>query len=106
MSLGTDHGWGWLCDIRNPGVESLIKVRYPLFDEQLMHCRLYIILLLWFSDTFSFIFFSSSNSILIVLKMMIMKDMITACVADFLLFALFSSIGLFRRYISKLLVII
>jgi hypothetical protein len=35
-----------------------------------------------------------------------MKDMITACVADFLLFALFSSIGLFRRYISKLPVII
>lgn len=26
MSLGTDHCWGWLCDIRNPGVESLIKV--------------------------------------------------------------------------------
>jgi hypothetical protein len=40
MSLGTDHSWGWLCDIRNPGVESLIKVHHPLFDLQLMHCRL------------------------------------------------------------------
>jgi hypothetical protein len=26
MSLGPDHRWGWLCDIRKPGVESLIKV--------------------------------------------------------------------------------
>lgn len=31
MSLGTDHCWGWLCDIRNPGVESLIKVFIYLF---------------------------------------------------------------------------
>ncbi|KAM3227150.1 hypothetical protein ACQJBY_059203 [Aegilops geniculata] len=32
MSLGPDHRWGWLCDIRKPGVESLIKgyVGYPL----------------------------------------------------------------------------
>lgn len=40
MSLGTDHCWGWLCDIRNPGVESLIKVfflnfLYSVFDKQL-----------------------------------------------------------------------
>lgn len=26
MSLGTDNCLGLLCDIRNPGVESLIKV--------------------------------------------------------------------------------
>lgn len=26
MSLGDDHSWSWLCDIRNPGLESLIKV--------------------------------------------------------------------------------
>lgn len=26
MSLGTDQCWDWLCDIRNPGVDSLIKV--------------------------------------------------------------------------------
>lgn len=26
MSLGQDHCWGWLCDIRNQGIESLIKV--------------------------------------------------------------------------------
>lgn len=30
MSLGTDHCWAWLCDIRNPGVESLIKVQITL----------------------------------------------------------------------------
>lgn len=34
MSLGRDNFWGWLCDIRNPGDESLIKVFYPFFDEQ------------------------------------------------------------------------
>jgi hypothetical protein len=114
MSLGTDHSWGWLWDIRNLRVESLIKVHYPLFDEQLRHCRLHwfcssIFILYSFYCTqiiLSFIFFYSSNSILIVLKVMIMKDMITACVADFLLFALFSFIGLFRRYMSKLPVII
>jgi len=43
MSLGTDNFWGWLCDIRNPGVESLIKVHYPLFDEKLMHCRFHFV---------------------------------------------------------------
>lgn len=42
--------------------------------------------------------FSSSNSILSVLEMTIMKGMITACVGDFLPFGLFFSIGLFRRY--------
>lgn len=26
MSLGEDNCWAWLCDIRNPDVESLIKV--------------------------------------------------------------------------------
>lgn len=25
-SLGSDQCWDWLCDIRNPGVDSLIKV--------------------------------------------------------------------------------
>ncbi|CAA6659805.1 unnamed protein product [Spirodela intermedia] len=25
LSLGPDHSWGWLCDLRNQGVESLIK---------------------------------------------------------------------------------
>ena len=35
MSLGTEHCWGWLCDIRNPGVESLIKV-HVISDEQLL----------------------------------------------------------------------
>ncbi|XP_031738035.1 uncharacterized protein LOC101213129 isoform X1 [Cucumis sativus] len=28
MSLGEDHCWSWLCDIRNPGVESLIKFKF------------------------------------------------------------------------------
>lgn len=26
MAFQTNHSWGWLCDIRNPEVESLIKV--------------------------------------------------------------------------------
>lgn len=26
MTLGPDSRWGWLCDIRHPGTESLIKV--------------------------------------------------------------------------------
>ena len=26
VSLGAEHCWEWLCDIRNPGAESLIKV--------------------------------------------------------------------------------
>lgn len=30
MSLGMDHSWGWFCDIRNQGVESLIKVSFDL----------------------------------------------------------------------------
>lgn len=47
---------------------------------------------------FHIFFFSSSNLILTVLEMMIMKGMITDCAGDFLLFELFFSIGLFRRY--------
>ncbi|XP_057475541.1 uncharacterized protein LOC130763619 isoform X1 [Actinidia eriantha] len=36
MSLGMDHSWGWLCDIRNQGAESLIKFSfnsYGIEDE-------------------------------------------------------------------------
>jgi hypothetical protein len=62
MSLGTDHGWGWLCDIRNPWVESLIKVHYPLFDEQLRHCRLH-----WFCSSI-FILYSFYFSQIIFLS--------------------------------------
>ncbi|XP_022721975.1 uncharacterized protein LOC111279261 isoform X3 [Durio zibethinus] len=32
MSLGTDDCLGWLCDIRNPGVESLIKFKFNSFS--------------------------------------------------------------------------
>ncbi|MFQ6646375.1 hypothetical protein Gotur_019075 [Gossypium turneri] len=32
MSLGTDNCLGWLCDIRNPGVESLIKFKFNSFS--------------------------------------------------------------------------
>ncbi|KAJ0034329.1 hypothetical protein Pint_24264 [Pistacia integerrima] len=32
MSLGADHCWGWLCDIRNPGVESLIKFKFDSYN--------------------------------------------------------------------------
>lgn len=37
MSLGPDHRWGWLCDIRKPGVESLIKV----FSDCLLYNGIY-----------------------------------------------------------------
>lgn len=30
MSLGMDHPWGWFCDIKNQGAESLIKVSFNL----------------------------------------------------------------------------
>lgn len=33
MSLGQDHFWGWLCDIRNQGIESLIKFTFQSFSE-------------------------------------------------------------------------
>lgn len=26
MTLGADHQWGWMCDIRDPGCDSLVKV--------------------------------------------------------------------------------
>ncbi|XP_017974971.1 PREDICTED: uncharacterized protein LOC18603726 [Theobroma cacao] len=32
MSLGTDNCLGWLCDIRNPGVESLIKFKFNSYS--------------------------------------------------------------------------
>ncbi|KAK8704101.1 hypothetical protein V6N13_047734 [Hibiscus sabdariffa] len=32
MSLGVDNWLGWLCDIRNPGVESLIKFKFNSFS--------------------------------------------------------------------------
>ncbi|KAL5782083.1 hypothetical protein ACOSP7_007112 [Xanthoceras sorbifolium] len=32
MSLGTDHCWSWLCDIRNPGIESLIKFKFKSYS--------------------------------------------------------------------------
>ncbi|XP_031259604.1 vacuolar protein sorting-associated protein 13-like [Pistacia vera] len=34
MSLGADHCWGWLCDIRNPGVESLIKFKFDSYNAE------------------------------------------------------------------------
>ncbi|BAF08745.2 Os02g0470400 [Oryza sativa Japonica Group] len=32
MSLGPEHRWGWLCDIRKPGVESLIKFAFQSYS--------------------------------------------------------------------------
>lgn len=32
MSLGPDHCWGWLCDIRNQGIESLIKFKFQSYS--------------------------------------------------------------------------
>ncbi|XP_062223332.1 uncharacterized protein LOC133922148 [Phragmites australis] len=34
MSLGPDHRWGWLCDIRKPGVESLIKFTFQSYSVE------------------------------------------------------------------------
>ncbi|KAM2018735.1 hypothetical protein ACFX1T_021631 [Malus domestica] len=34
MSLGTDHCWAWLCDICNPGVESLIKFKFNSYSAE------------------------------------------------------------------------
>ncbi|WVZ75446.1 hypothetical protein U9M48_023496 [Paspalum notatum var. saurae] len=34
MSLGPDHRWGWLCDIRKPGVESLIKFTFQSYNVE------------------------------------------------------------------------
>ncbi|ONK67151.1 uncharacterized protein A4U43_C06F16540 [Asparagus officinalis] len=34
MSLGPDHRWGWLCDIRNQGTESLIKFKFQSYSVQ------------------------------------------------------------------------
>ncbi|OVA16691.1 Peroxin/Ferlin domain [Macleaya cordata] len=34
LSLGMDHCWGWLCDIRNQGVESLIKFTFNSYSAE------------------------------------------------------------------------
>lgn len=34
MSLGIDHHWSWLCDIRNQGVESLIKFTFKSYNAE------------------------------------------------------------------------
>ncbi|GAB2300237.1 hypothetical protein Dimus_034275 [Dionaea muscipula] len=34
MSLGDDHCWSWLCDIRNPGVESLITFAFKSYGAE------------------------------------------------------------------------
>ncbi|KAF7837665.1 putative vacuolar protein sorting-associated protein [Senna tora] len=33
-SLGTDHCWAWLCDIRNPGTDSLIKFKFNSYRAE------------------------------------------------------------------------
>ncbi|XP_047337153.1 uncharacterized protein LOC124940662 [Impatiens glandulifera] len=34
MSLGPDHCWGWLCDIRNQGADSLIKFTFNSYSAE------------------------------------------------------------------------
>lgn len=34
MAFEIDHSWGWLCDIRNPGVESLIKFTFNSYSVE------------------------------------------------------------------------
>ncbi|XP_065863891.1 uncharacterized protein [Euphorbia lathyris] len=33
-SLGTDQCWSWLCDIRNPGLESLIQFKFNSYSSE------------------------------------------------------------------------
>ncbi|KAK7291737.1 hypothetical protein RIF29_07114 [Crotalaria pallida] len=33
-SLGTDQCWDWLCDLRNPGVDSLIKFKFNSYSAE------------------------------------------------------------------------
>nr|XP_043635621.1 uncharacterized protein LOC122606820 [Erigeron canadensis] len=33
-SLGTDHCWGWLCDIRNQGADSLIQFTFKSYSPE------------------------------------------------------------------------
>eukprot|EP01018_Ginkgo_biloba_P025446 Gb_15429 [translate_table: standard] len=33
MSLGSDHWWGWLCDIRDPGSDSLVKLKFQSYNR-------------------------------------------------------------------------
>lgn len=104
MSLGMDHSWGWFCDIRNQGAESLIKVSFDLLIRSrclrcfmsLLFC-LFLIIVLDCNKVPLSLSLSSLLSILIALKMMIMKDMITACGANSLQFVLCSSTGLYKR---------
>lgn len=32
MTLGADHQWGWMCDIRDPGCDSLVKLEFQSFN--------------------------------------------------------------------------
>ncbi|KAK3025351.1 hypothetical protein RJ639_043860, partial [Escallonia herrerae] len=34
LSLGTEHCWGWLCDIRNQGTESLIQFTFNSYSSE------------------------------------------------------------------------
>ncbi|KAK8929011.1 hypothetical protein KSP39_PZI017866 [Platanthera zijinensis] len=34
MSLGPDDRWGWLCDIRNQGIESLIRFKFQSYSVE------------------------------------------------------------------------
>ena len=34
MSLGVDSCWSWLCDIRNPGIDSLIKFKFYSYSVE------------------------------------------------------------------------
>ncbi|KAG9136747.1 hypothetical protein Leryth_004514 [Lithospermum erythrorhizon] len=34
LSLGSDHCWGWLCDIRNQGAESLIEFVFKSYSTE------------------------------------------------------------------------
>ncbi|KAI4370200.1 hypothetical protein MLD38_018571 [Melastoma candidum] len=34
MSFGEDHFWSWLCDIRNPDVDSLIKFKFCSYSAE------------------------------------------------------------------------
>lgn len=68
LSLGSDHCWGWLCDLRNQEAESLIQViPYPCIDAGILVVTKFLILIYLFHLLFSL------HSIPTVWKTMIMK---------------------------------
>lgn len=72
LSLGPDHWWGWLCDLRSQEAESLVQV-HPCSALKSLSLMIFVQLMF-----FAFFLWppSSLPSIRTVLEMMTTKDMI------------------------------